>query len=340
MSIYTDKKYVSLLSPRLQRFHQKSEYLWNFRCPVCGDSSKNKMKARGYIYRRKHDLCYSCHNCGVSMTFGNFLKVTDRSLYNDYLLERFETGDNANVAKPDFSKFKTKPLFKVKPKINLPTVQSLPEEHFARRYVMGRKLPQELWSDIYYCHNFREFLNEFFPEYDKLDHMKDETCLVFPFRDENGDILGIQRRDFSINSKVKYITIKLDDDNRKVFGLDRLDKSKRVYVFEGPLDSMFIPNSVATMDATLTKIIPILGDLDYVFVHDNQPRNKDVVNQMKKTISLKKNICVWPDTVKDFKDLNDMVVSGMSVAEIQDIIDRNTFNDLEADLEFARWNKT
>lgn len=333
MSLYIDKKFVSLVSPKLERFKQKSEFLYNFKCPICGDSRTNKMKARGYFYRRKSDMFYVCHNCGTSLSLGNFLKTVDLSLYREYQLERFKNEATGNVAKPDFSIAKTKPVFKKR--IDLPTIGSLPINHIAGQYLLSRKIPRDRLNDIYYASSFKAFVLEMLPDYDKT--LYDEPRIIFPFYDEEKNLLGFQGRAIG-ESKIKYITIKLNDDNKKIFGLDRIDFSKRIYVVEGPIDSLFLQNSLATMDASLYNISLLLGNHDYVFIHDNEPRNSAIVKQMAKTISHNKNIFIWPQGI-DAKDINDWILTGTTASEIQSIIDRNTFNELRAKLEFERWKK-
>lgn len=333
MSLYIDKKFVALVSTKLERFKQKSEYLWNFRCPICNDSAKNKLKTRGYFYRRKSDLFFTCHNCGTSLSVGNFLKTIDPSLYREYQMERFKSESTGNVAKPDFTIAKTKPVFKKR--VDLPTINSLPEDHVAKQYLLKRKISRDRLDDIYYAASFKSFVLELLPDYEKT--LYDEPRIVFPFYDEAKNMLGFQGRAVG-DSKVKYITVKLDDDNRKVFGLDRVDFSKRVYVVEGPIDSLFLQNSLATMDASLYNITLLLGNHDYVFIHDNEPRNPAIVKQMAKTISHGKNIFIWPQNVSA-KDINDWIMTGATPSEIQSIIDTNTFNDLRAKLEFERWKK-
>jgi hypothetical protein len=333
MSLYTDIKFVSLLSPKLERFTRKSEYLWNFRCPVCGDSHKNKMKARGYIYRQKSNLFFSCHNCGTSLSLGNLLKSLDKLLYKEYQLERFKNESSGNVAQPDFGFVKGQPVFNKKVKINLPTVEQLSDDHSAKVLVRKRKIPEDRWSRLFYADDFFLFVKEMLPEYDR-ELYKEDPRIIIPFYDENKALLGFQGRAL-VPSSVKYITIKMDDANKKVYGLDQLDKSKTVYVVEGPIDSMFLSNSVAAMDAALFNIIREVGDLDYVFVYDNEPRNKDVCRNIEKTISLGKKVVIWPSSIKE-KDINDMVLQGHDVLSL---IDSNTFEGLQAKLNFLQWTK-
>ena len=333
MSLFIDKKFVSLVSPKLERFKQKSEYLWTFRCPICGDSHKNKLKTRGYFYRRKSDLFYTCHNCGTSLSVGNFLKAIDPSLYREYQLERYKNESTGNVAKPDFSMAKEKPVFAKK--INLPTITSLSDNHPAKAYLLKRKLPADRLRDIYYADDFAAFVKEIHPDYDKTVYK--EQRIIFPFYDLDNELLGFQGRAIG-DSKIKYITIKLDEENIKVFGANKVDPDKRIYVVEGPIDSMFLQNSVATMDASLYNVSLLLGNHDYVFIHDNEPRNAAIVKHMAKTIGQNKNIFIWPQDIVS-KDINDYILTGATSSEIQSIIDKNTFQGLRAKLEFERWRK-
>lgn len=333
MSLFIDKKFVSLVSPKLERFKQKSEYLWNCRCKICGDSSKNKIKARGYFYRRKSDIFYTCHNCGTSLSLGNFIKIIDPTLYREYQLERYKNESSGNVAKPDFSMAKERPTFATR--INLPTIESLSDNHPAKAYLLNRKISRDRLSDIYYAEDFAAFVKDIHPDYDKTVYK--EQRIIFPFYDEKKTLLGFQGRAIG-DSKIKYITIKLNDDNKKVFGLDRIDFNKKVYIVEGPIDSLFLQNSLATMDASLYNVSLLLGNHDYVFIHDNEPRNAAIVKHMEKTISHGKNIFIWPQGIES-KDINDYILTGATSSEIQSIIDRHTFCDLRAKLEFERWKK-
>lgn len=337
MSLYIDKKYISLVAPKLEGFRQKSDSLWNFRCPICGDSSKNKLKMRGYVYRRKSDLFFSCHNCGAGLSFGNFLKITDRALYASYQMDRFKDSNGGNTAKPDFSLVMQKPVFNIKTKIDLPTIKSLPDNHIAKHYLSERELPKEKFSDIYFADDFKSFVFQMLPDYDKK-LFEGEKRIIFPFFDEKNILLGFQGRSIG-TSKVKYITIKLSDDNKKVFGLNTIDKTKKIYVVEGPIDSLFLHNSLAMMDASLYNVVSSVGSYDYTFVYDNEPRNKDIIKHMQKTIDLNKDICIWPKDITQ-KDINDMVLAGTPPAAIQSIIDRYTFNGLRARMEFELWRKT
>ena len=333
MSLWLDKKYVAHLSPRLEQFKQKSEFLWNFRCPICGDSKKSQSKARGYIYRKLNDMFFMCHNCGASMKFENMIKSLDTNLYNQYKVELFKE-NTGNTSKPevDYTKVITPPKFPKK-KINLKTINDLPENHFAKTFLHGRKIPKKFFSQLYFAPDFKSFVDEILPKNDKKIP-NNEARIVIPFYDKNKNLLCIQGRALD-SSKIKYITIKLSENNMKIFGLDRINPDKTIYVVEGPFDSMFLENSIATGDASLTKVKVELGDHDFVFVFDNESRNTQLHKHMRKAIKGNFKICIWPNHI-DEKDINDMVLAGY---EPHSIIDKNTFKGVRAEMEFKRWTK-
>lgn len=341
MSVFIDRTFLLQVSPKLQRFARKKDDLYNFRCPLCGDSQKNKTKSRGYIFRKKNDYFYMCHNCGVSTTFYNFLKQVDPNLLKEYTLERYKNGETGthNYPKPEFEEFKTeKPTFKKA--LELPTLDSLPEAHFAKVYVQQRRIPETLYSQLYYAEDFAAFVQSLGIEKDGLH--KDDKRLVIPFYDKEKNLVAIQGRSLG-ESKLRYITLKLHDDNKKVYGLDRLDldptdEEQKIYVFEGPIDSMFITNAVATADSNLESITDSLDKSKVVLVFDNEPRNKEIVSKLEHAIDNHFNVVIWPEIIQE-KDINDMVLAGFSPDEIEDFISKNTFVNLRAKMEFVNWKK-
>lgn len=336
MSVFIDRSFLLQVSPKLQRFTRKKDDLYNFRCPLCGDSQKNKTKTRGYIYRKKNDYFYMCHNCGVSTTFYNFLKQVDPNLIQEYALERYKNGEtgNNNYPKPEFEEFKTQaPVFKKA--LELPTIESLPEAHFAKNYVQQRRIPETFFSQLYYAEDFATFIQTLGIEKEGL--YKNDKRLVIPFYDKEKNLVAVQGRSLG-ESKLRYITLKLHDDNKKVFGLDRINEDELIYVVEGPIDSMFLENSVATADSNLESITDVLDKSKVVLVFDNEPRNKEIVNKVEHAIENHFNVVIWPEMIEE-KDINDMILGGFSLDEIQDIISKNTFLNLRAKIEFVNWKK-
>ena len=313
----------------LPLFKKKGDNLWNFRCPYCGDSQKSRTKARGFVFRKKNDLFYKCHNCGVGASLGNLIKYVDSKTYEDYILERYRKGiETKSSPQPEF-KFDA-PVFKKDVFKSLQSISQLASTHPARRLVGERKL-SEYSHDLFLCPSFFKFTNTLVPN--KFPSLcGDHPRLMIPFRNEGGEIFAYQGRAFGSETP-KYITIKLDEDADKIFGLDRIDKSKPILVVEGPLDSLFLDNCIAMAGADFNNFE---GDLIIIF--DNEPRNKEICKQIEKTISQGRKIVIWPDTVKE-KDINDMILAGYSKKDIQQIITDNTFQTASASLRFAEWRK-
>jgi len=337
MSVFIDRKYLKLLSPKLNRFSQKKEDLFNFRCPFCGDSQKHLHKARGYVYRKKNAYFYKCQNCGIGHTMYNFISLLDANLVKEYALERYA---DANTSHSKIEKTELKfeaPVFKKKrEEINLPKIIDLPMDHYASQYCIGRKIPEATYNTLYYANDFKAFVDELLPDHGK-DLKENDPRLIIPFFDVDGTLLAIQGRALQ-DSKIRYITIKLAEESIKIFGLDRVNKSNKVYVTEGPIDSLFLPNAVATADANLANAVNYIPRDKLVLVFDNEPRNKDICKLMDKAIENHFAICIWPEMMQE-KDINDMILSGFTSDEIVDIIDKNTFVNLRAKMEFIQWKK-
>jgi hypothetical protein len=167
---------------------------------------------------------------------------------------------------------------------------------------------------------------------------RDECRLLIPFLDANKNVHAFQGRALG-SSAVKYITIVLDDSVPKVYGLDTVNLDRKTYVFEGPIDSMFVPNSIATAGGDLVSAIGNFEKKNLVIVYDNEPRSKDTIKKLDKAILQGYNVCIWPDNL-EHKDINDMVLAGLSSEFIKHIIDTNTYRDLAAKMALTKWSKT
>lgn len=328
---FIDAKYIGLVSPRLQKFKQVKNNLYNFRCPYCGDSQRHKNKARGYIYQLKNDHNYKCHNCGMSKSFTNFLKDLDQTLYDSYVLERYKqgiTGKNSNTPDPTFN-FQ-KPIFKNLKQFDLPTIEELNNEHPAKVYLKNRKIPDKFLKQLYYCEHFKKWTNQQKYTFESID--RDEPRIIIPLINQ-GEIIGFQGRSLNKYSKIKYITIILDENQPKIYGMDNVKREETIYVTEGPLDSLFVRNSIAMCgaDADISK----WGIDNFVRIYDNEPRNTEIVSRYATSISRGERIVIWPINIKE-KDINDMVLSGL---DVQSVIESNTYSGLEAKLKFTTWKK-
>ena len=212
MSSYIDLKYINEISARLSQFKKKGDYLFNFRCPHCGDSKKNKTKARAYLYRVKNDMFFKCHNCGEGQSFTNFLKFLDNKKYEQYLLERYK-GSAPSTPKPKFTDFK--PKFKEVDVLDgLTSVSDLKEGHPVLQYVIDRKIPKAYHDKLFLCNKFMAYVNKIKPN--TFGHTKGEhPRLIIPFYDIDGKVFAFQGRAFG-KEQPKCLTVKLDESKQKV----------------------------------------------------------------------------------------------------------------------------
>ena len=339
--LYIDQKFASILGSRLRNFKQQKDYLWNFSCPVCGDSTTNKLKARGYIYRKKSDLFVKCHNCGYGSNLGNLIKRVDATLYDEYVLERYKAGATKHNAHKDVAPILPKPtkeleLLEDNILSSLKRIDKMDEKHPAVQYVAKRKIPKEKWKYLYFAPKFKAFTNSVTPKFQEPIE-GEHPRMIIPYFTPAGKCFAFQARAYG-DEQPKYYTIKVDETQEKIYGLDRVDYSKRIYVVEGPIDSMFLPNAVAVSGSSFDT--PTIRQLltNATIIMDNEPRNKDIVKQLEKYIDLGYNVCMFPDNLEQ-KDINDMVLAGKSVDEIVECINTHTFSGMEAKLKFATWRK-
>jgi len=318
-----DSKYIGIISSRLQKFKKVKNNLYTFRCPICGDSQKNKNKTRGYFYMVKNNTNFKCHNCGANMSLNNFIKKIDTTVHKQYTLEKFKeghTGKNFVVEEPKFEF--TKPVFRKS--IDLPKASEIPGP---KEYLVSRKLDPD---KFYYAPKFKKWVNTQKQMFDNIKY--DESRIIIPLYDETKNLIGFQGRALD-NSPTKYITIMLDDEAPKLYGLDAIDTKKPIYIVEGPFDSTFVENSVAMCGSDVD--IGSFNWNDYIWILDNEPRNREIVNRVDKLIDGGNKIVIWPSNIIE-KDINDMIISGHN---IMDVLKSNIYSGLSAKIKFNTWKK-
>ena len=321
---YIDVKYINLVSPRLTLFTKKKADLFNFRCPYCGDSQKRKNKARGYLFKVKNDFIYKCHNCGVGRTLSNFLKDQDSFLHDQYVMEKFKQGTTGKGTVTPNPKFNFKePKFR-KGDIDLEKISDLNTSHPAREYLEKRGIKD--LDYFYYCPKFKAWTNQQKKTFDNL--RQDSDRIIIPFRDKDGKLFGYQGRSLRPKAKMRYITIMLDEDKPKIFGQDRINDKEPIYIVEGPFDSTFIQNSVAMAGSDADPRSYNWGS--YIWIYDNEPRNREIVNRISKSIDRGDKVVIWPNNIQQ-KDINDMYLSGH---DVQKVVESNVYQKLEATLKF------
>ena len=326
-----DDQYIILVSHRLELFKKQKKGLFNFRCPYCGDSKKRKNKARGYLFQVKSGYVFKCHNCGAGRSLSNFLKEQDPQLHDQYVMEKFKdsnssVGKHTFVPAPKFN-FET-PKFDTK-SIDLEKISDLNTSHVAREYLEKRQI--KCLDYFYYAPKFKEWTNKQKKTFDTL--RQDGHRIIIPFFDEHGKMFGYQGRSLDPNPRMRYITIMLDDSRPKIFGLDRIDPTKPVHIVEGPFDATFLKNSVAMAGSDIDP--RTYNWSDYIWVYDNEPRNREIVSKISRSVDRGDKVVIWPKNIQQ-KDINDMILAGHNV---QNVVQSNVYHNLEAKLKLNDWKK-
>lgn len=335
---WLQQKYIGMLSGRLERFKRNGR-AYNFRCPLCGDSQKSRSKARGFLFAKSDGgFLYHCHNCNATLDFERLLQNLDPSLYNEFVKEKIMIQVNPTERKKsDVEQFADKmkqPRFiRFSSLLNLKKISQLKWDHPAKKYVTHRKIPNKYHSKLFYAPKFKEFVNSVVP--DKFSSTTyDEPRLIIPMIDEEKNLIGFQGRSFDPKSELRYITIMINDDSPKIFNLDECDRTKQHFIFEGPIDAMFVDNSMAMAGGSI--------DWNYVnehsvFVYDNEPRSRETCAKISKVIDKGFSVCLFPETLTD-KDINEMILNRKDL-DIQSLIRHNISSGLEAKVIFTAWKR-
>ena len=342
MSISIESKYIRLISSRLRNFKQKKDYLWNFSCPICGDSKKNLSKARGYVFQKGTNLFFNCHNCGVGTNLGNLIKQVDPSLHKEYVLERYKSGESGHsnfkspafdIPAPRFDKVAKEKHFE-----HAEWVSKLPSGHFCIVYCTNRRFLSTMVDTLMFTPNYKKFCDALVPNHGK--EITADARLVIPFYDKYNTLIGVSGRALENSDyKLRYVTVRTNESQDKlIYGMDKVNTNELVKIVEGPLDSMFLTNCVGSGDSALIQTAKLIDAENKVLIFDNEPRNKEIVKLMDDAIKLGYNVVIWPDTMEQ-KDINEMVMAGFSPDEIERIISSNTFTGLRAQMKFISWKK-
>ncbi len=335
--LWLDEKFVYLISHKLDRFKKRGRQ-FNFRCPLCHDSKKSKSKARGYFYVKEDNYIFFCHNCGKGKSLEKFLLEFDYALYEQYSYERLqEAGERHNFSPSHPSQNRKLPTESVLSPLK--AISKLTSSHPARKYLEGRKIPSKFFSELYYCDNFKQYVNSLIPNKFEKVH-PDEPRIIIPLITPNRNVVGFQGRGLN-KQGVRYYTIILHENLGRIYGLNHVNLNRTFYVMEGPFDSLFVENAMAVCGSDIvTALIKIDADIERaVVVYDNEPRNREIVSKYQHTIRYGWSVCIWPNDF-EYKDINDAIMGGLHSDQILTMINENTYQGLEAELALANWRKT
>lgn len=345
MSGIVERTYLNLISSSHDRFRWvNGTDVANCRCRLCGDSTTSKIKARGYFYySQKMDMFfYKCHRCGASMSFTKYLKQEFPHYSKEMRLDKFtfKHGPRVKQEKPkarDIPKLsRPMPVFDEITRGLIP-LTDLDEHHIAVVYAVGRNIPKAAYSKLYYVADYGEWVKSWLDVGD-LRYPNDER-IVMLMKDKDGVVFGAQGRALG-HSPLRYSTVKRDDDNPKVFGLDSVDYDMPIFVLEGVFDSFFIPNSVAICGGDVGQSIKTLPRENIIIILDNEPRSQDTINRMERAIKSGYKIVIWNGVKSDYKDITEMILGGIHRRDILKIISANIYSGTAALVRLNMWKRT
>ena len=351
MTMLLDRKYVGFLTNRLRECSSVKSDVWNAHCPFCCGSTTNPNKRTFYIYPKDGKLIAYCHVCQSSKEIIWFLREFDEQMYREYQKEHFLESrtsksrlekpktvrkhflDLTIKTPPDASKIDYKGILEGTPFIPL---SELPDDHITKIYLRARMIPEHQWERLAYITKMSK-IAEYYPDYKNLEKSTEDR-LVMPLVSRELKLIGVSCRSLNPTALQRYVELKFDPDVEMVFGMERLNLNETKYVFEGGMDSMLLPNSIAISGLALHKTDSI--DIDKsttVLVPDNQRKHKNLVKAVEKMVDSGYAVCLLPTSIKG-KDINQMVLDGeVDIKNLKNLIDQNTYQGLRAKLFFSKW---
>jgi len=321
--LYIDLKYLKLLP--LEQFTDKGSGKYNFRCPICGDSKKRATLKRGWATNYKNTLFIHCYNCDYSSSFSKFLKLYFPQYYPDYIKEKFQSKD---IFKKETKRDSVDIFATEYDHLDLQKIGELPSNHKAVAYLKQRKIDAKQYNEFYYSDEFSYWVNQHINDSLFSDQKFYDPRIVIPFYNRYKKIFALQGR--TINGQnPKYLTVKMDQSEDKLFGLDKVHFTSPIFLFEGPLDSLFIHNSLACAGSlsNVDTVLKYTNKDNITIVPDNDFRNKQTKKFIEESLKHGYKTVIWPNGT-NFKDINEAIIKGYTEEQICSMIKNNTYSGL------------
>jgi len=283
--------------------HKKYQNVFNAECPICKEGKSAGRTRRLFFF--PHKEYFFCHNCSKSWKPLEWVKEVTTLTFPEIFKKNNEKAGEDNKDTTKYTNAAVEPSSVVIPDVpenSIDLTDTVQLEFYKDNKFV--KLALE------YCSSRRLFTatnscNKFFVSLDDKVH---KNRLVIPFYGDNNKIVCYQTRALTQNQFPKYLT---KFGEKELFGIPNIDYLiPYVFVFEGPIDSMFIKNglamaSLAPTEKQLQQLNNLIG-YEQIFVFDNDKNNKQTAAKIEKYIKDGKKIFIWPKEFNKFKDFNEI----------------------------------
>ena len=291
---------------------------FQFACPFCRDSARVSSKKRGNFIFKPGPFynCYKCFNCNSFMSISKFFKEFGENLplsAVDYLSKNRPVAYNSNILDNNGLSEVVECMFNASEIESCAVEKDFLVRAYRLHYIDVNSRPGQYL--IGRCiSNFSNFL---------YDPMSDSLIILNCIKNK---VISFQIRCITPNFKGrKYITISLKDIHEKLlkdgmvindqlnsysmlFNLYNINPRKPLLATEGPIDSMFLPNCIATLGASKTVNIGL--PLWYVYDSDEKGRKESI-----KKLSKGCHVFMWEKLKREYGfpdkskwDINDFII--------------------------------
>ena len=284
--------------------HKKYQNVFNSECPICKEGKSTGRSRRLFYFPNKQ--YFYCHNCSKSWRPFDWVKEITGWTFPEIVKKNKEKEGVVYTKKVVTPLKQTKEIvISDLPESSIELTDSTQVEYFKdNKYV---KLALE------YCQSRRLLTatNSCKRFYLSLEDKVHKNRLVIPFFDDSNKVVCYQTRALTQNQFPKYLT---KFGEKELFGLANIDSElPYVFIFEGPIDSMFVKNGLAMASLSPTEIqLRQLNNLigyEQIWVFDNDKNNQQTSRKILKYINEGKRIFIWPKEFMKFKDFNEVCCS-------------------------------
>jgi Toprim-like len=310
--------------------YRKYQGTYNAECCICGEGASAGRKRRLFYF--VNDRYFYCFNCSRSWQEVNWLQEVSKKTFTEIVRESKQYDNTSDIIRQ---------LSAVEvPKVDIPY---LPDDCVDLtdikqiEYYNGTTQDKLIKQALNYCSNRRLFTAVNKPKtfYISFDDKVHKNRLIIPFYSEKNKIESYQSRSLNGDDYPKYLT---KYGEKCLYGENNINSDiPYIFVFEGPIDAMFVQNAVAIGGASTTErqmqfLNKCIG-YEVIYVYDNDKNNEEMDAKIQKLIKQNKRIFIWPKEFSKYKDINEVCVSlGLNEFPYKYIID-NSYTGIEAQLK-------